>query len=1855
MNLINEISNKLFSIFYVDDKKFGRQQKDGSYKLVKRTITPVTIDDMLLNQKSLLTYQELHVLNNARIKWICIDLDISKKEIDINLVNSNNLKKVKEAADNVCNFLIKQNIPFLLEFSGRRGFHVWVIFEKLVSKESGYKLIEYIHKNVKDKFDPIIIADKFPKTPYVSSNTKGIGFGIKLPLSQNKGNGKLSFFLSKEDNFSYDENDWLSEPNHEFLNNQLEILDSLVTLSNDQLQKIVDEFDSSLDVNFTKERFLRSKRTDSSLLPNSTSLEVIVDSLSKCDHIKKLLFEYQKGLGGKERSILVGLLINLRTDEDSDFGYNILFELFSNIQGFDKEKTVKNLNNLSYFQPITCNNLGKCSACNECKLFSPVELIKGVNLVDKSIYHIKNIDRNLFTNLKNSLYQYSLKNDEVPLYPQLKKLENLEFKDISNQITEIYSGKENSNFELYKFERNEIIKTRSLYNLDPVNNMISTYFTFLLNTIYYSEISNNSYGYQFSQSLSQNNLFNNWFINWAKYTKKIETVLFSEEYEDFYLLKIDIKSFYDTVDIQRLRIKLFEEAPFKIRQKINELSEEDNEKYKNIINYLTDLSSKTTGVGGLPQGPAYARYLAELYLNGLDSLIENFIIDNAERGFYNRFVDDIFIFIDSKESAEYLFKKIREWLSVNRLDLNLKKTKLINVKDYVDSGEYHRFKDDVKYDINRTNKNKNVLSEKEIEEAFSKLDTLTDDFRFGLKDNLRFFYYQFKQDKRLDFIRKKLSKKLPFSTNGRGALYMIFYSDLIDNNPKDFWELINDLNNIKGLSLTHFLNTILLNEELIAGKKSQIEKLINENHFRDDLTNADRLLIASICFKSNIILKLNYSMEIINSALENPDIKYEIEHWDSIKGKLIDINDKLEFLQELNRIIHKNTYTIAFLNELSSYSFTRFTLWKEKGESDFINNHETLILFYHCLCFLTLFENSQDYNNVKFSWELLLYKSQENGEIADKDYEFTWINKLEDFNFKDFSNGSYTFMLSNFLGANYSIIKCKNLFLRQYKNVLLILLFAKDKENKFVDFRDNISKFIEDKESLFYNWVTDPNVNLYPIEDEICLKNIALNGLVVLKREDSIFVKSINKELQFNKYDYLNIKGDFNAQEVEYSIEQTTLEETLSGKSVAEILYSMASIMKEHDLFISTFKTNYPVFYKPYYSFGNYPMVPYYSDFESIINQEGNISDKLINSYWNNLYGIAKKFTDIFLVDYDSLYNFNMSELDQRFFPISDIIINSVEEKILFLKKFAHYLSDCQINTIFDYQYCWSATVYSLIIELLEENNSLIYYLKIHFDSFVDDIEHKDILFAVDESIIIEDASLSKFFDTIMQSFQIFQNEIKLQDFNFELLLSDYMPILKFRIDDEDNFGCIDYAELILSEIKVFKDRDYKKETVSYNFRLLINGETIENIDQIYIYNSPEFELIRIEDLSERLNKTKLYSFKDSSGRNFIYLPDQELIKAFDRIIKRKAIYDSSTGTSDLGSLFPINPNYVIARKALDAYAGPDLIDNLKIHYVKKIDIKRRVSNWLSLFNEETLAESQIKAYMYDRGFTLDSLYKSIILILNAHYSIDIEDLSHFKDSLMHYNSQKGSSLLTIKNPHTDENGLFRLMKTINMPYRSIVFLDNFNKICKSDNALKQLIIVTDISISGRQLEKAMNYYLKDFSSDSELIDYNSAPINGNAKSPVNERYFTFSSLSDSVFFKNNFEKVESLLFLSPIITQEFIAKMGFLFPNKELTFVSNKSPLEKKDYVLGSKEIHEDSLELFKALIQDVKLIRDIFGLNAEEKKNYISSIANFDDLNLLFRVESLPSKHIKLFSLKSQKGTSLLDYIRNFKVIKI
>ncbi len=1854
-NTLKEISNKLFEIFYVDNLKYGRQQKDGSYKLVKGIITPVTIENMLEKQESLLTYQELHIVDNTLVKWICIDLDISKKEIDNNEVNENNLKAVKKTADLVSDFLDSKKIPHLIECSGRRGFHIWVIFDRLITKENAYYFANYIYSKVKDDFEENIIADLFPKIPYTNRNSKGIGYGIKLPLSQNKVSGKLSFFINRDEDFEFNKDNWIEKAHPEFLEKQLEILSRGTTVSIKQIEPYIKEY-SEKSIYFHS--FIKKQKIVSRL-PQNIELEDILQSLRKCENLNIILKDYEKGLGNKERSILVGLLGQLSTADDPDFGKNILLELFSKIKGYNEEITLRKIETYRYFKPITCKSLGHCSTCKESSINSPVELIEGVHLEALPSFSIENIDENIFNKIQKSLVNYSFKNDEVPLFPQLELIKNIEFDEIKKYISQIYTNESELNVDSFKFQRNEINKIRDLYNIDPINNLISVYFTFVLNNLFFSEISNNSYGYEFSNSFYKDNIFNNWFINWAKYTKSVENILFGKEYEDYFVIKLDIKSFYDRVDLKRLKIKLFEEAPSAIKNKLNELDEGNVSKYKSIIDYLINLSEKTTGNAdkGLPQGPAFARYLAEIYLLGLDSLIENKFITDQKREFYNRFVDDIFIFVESEDRADDLFKNIKEWLSINGLEFNNEKTKIINVKEYKESGEYHKFKDNVKYDISYASKNKSLLSEVEIQEAISKLENLTEDIKFGLKDNLRFFYSQFSDNKRLNTIRKKMADILPFSDDGRGTLYLMFYSNLISNFPEQFWNIINQIDRVKGLSLTHYLNIILSNEELYLSKTTEIDILIKSIYHREDLSDADKLLITLLSLKTNNQTLLNYTDKIMYSALQFPGLELTINHWDLTQNRLRDLDNK-NFLIELEQIILKQNFTKGFLNSLAHYSFLRFSQWKVENNTAFLKKELELKQYYQSITFLTLFCES-DYANVGPSWELLLEASSELGKFSDNKHQFHWINKIEKFQYTDFSKNSYTLILSNRPGANLGNNTCENEFLEQYRNLLIVLLFDKDKASGTEHFKNDVLTNINANDSLFFNWISNNNVRLYPDMDDICLKNIALNGLIVLKNENTFFVKDIYDGSITSKYNYLKVDEKYQSRnEIEYEVIPERIKDILKKSNFNEFIKSFNEIIIAHEKFKKDYNSGSPYFYNPFDSISSYPAVPFYSDYENIVNSDGEVVSVNVFSYWSGMIEILKitELADIKLVNDNSKFNFKVRDINERFFPISALLINSEESKINFVKSFVSNIHS-DIDTIFQYQYNWSVTVLKLSQKLVNSNDLIINYLKIHFETYSDDNIAIDLLFSIDENLIPKKNTLDDFHNTILSSINIFQNQIQQGEIDFSEIINNHIPDI-LDGDSEENES-IKKTELINSKLKIEENKDpFSKHTI---YKLIINDIESE-ATEIYFFNhfSKKFQIESLEDLSSKMRGSDFF-VANKESKVFIYTPEIEFSKCYERINKRKVeVYDklfSGTATrpaefDEYINLFPSNTNYSMVKEIVDGLSELDYIKiKLSYHLKNSFDITYRIINWLSLFNEESIGGSDLKKYMDEKGYNFPTLYKSILTVLNAHCYISQNHLNFFQEKITAYKNDKDCILFPIKNPLNDANGLKRLLEKSGYNERDFNWPNQFDNLC-GDHNFKKLIIVTDVSISGSQTKKAFDYYLKsDYEDESKLIEFNENRPDSDKKSPKEERYFLFNTIEKCKKFQGNLSAFDQIIFLSPLMTQKYTENIKEYFKdiNSNISFECEDILLEEKSYLYNKSILNKDQKELFNALIGDVELISKIFQLNKEYYKNDLSQ---FDKMNLILRIQSLPTKHIRLFSLQPKRGgLPLLDFIKNWK----
>ena len=166
-DLIDQLADKLFSLFIVNNNAFAVQGHDGVYRTKYLPVTNSIIGLMLENHKSFGCYQQN---TDGKIRWICLDFDCKEKEMpDLKGLYSECIKPT-------LGILKKMQLQFLTEFSGRRGIHIWIIFDKVISKDAGFRLVKNIIFQV--SFDETKYGlDKFPACSTISG-TIGTSYNV---------------------------------------------------------------------------------------------------------------------------------------------------------------------------------------------------------------------------------------------------------------------------------------------------------------------------------------------------------------------------------------------------------------------------------------------------------------------------------------------------------------------------------------------------------------------------------------------------------------------------------------------------------------------------------------------------------------------------------------------------------------------------------------------------------------------------------------------------------------------------------------------------------------------------------------------------------------------------------------------------------------------------------------------------------------------------------------------------------------------------------------------------------------------------------------------------------------------------------------------------------------------------------------------------------------------------------------------------------------------------------------------------------------------------------------------------------------------------------------------------------------------------------------------------------------------------------------------------------------------------------------------------------------------------------------------------------------------------------------------
>ena len=194
-----------------------------------------------------------------------------------------------------------------------------------------------------------------------------------------------------------------------------------------------------------------------------------------------------------------------------------------------------------------------------------------------------------------------------------------------------------------------------------------------------NEFHENSFGYRCDiASPLSNNIFNDWREYYPKFRNSVINELRKQEIT--YYICCDIKGFYDYIDHNIL---------------LEQIKKHVKDHYilafidKLIKSYQYEEESNK----GVPQGPAYARILANLYLNGFDEEILKY-----SSGYF-RYVDDFFLFYKNKKDAEKGLNTVQQLLNDLGLMLSEDENKKAEILKATDEDMILSKLDSIRYGI----------------------------------------------------------------------------------------------------------------------------------------------------------------------------------------------------------------------------------------------------------------------------------------------------------------------------------------------------------------------------------------------------------------------------------------------------------------------------------------------------------------------------------------------------------------------------------------------------------------------------------------------------------------------------------------------------------------------------------------------------------------------------------------------------------------------------------------------------------------------------------------------------------------------------------------------------------------------------------------------------------------------------------------------------------------------------------------------------------------------------------------------------------------------------------------------------
>lgn len=752
-DIFSSLAKKIYELFVVNPYAVAIQQDDAKYVTKYVPYDYLLLKGMLERKGAAGCYQQ--GFKNGLIKWVCLDFDCKdKRNPQIRLLYS-------EIASKVLKYLDALNISYLTEFSGRRGIHVWILFASVFSKAVGFEIVNHI-SNMFELDNRLFGLDIFPATD--SSKGNKVGKQVKFPLSCHK-DGSQSFLFTGVPDFECIYREDFYEQQYKLLS-QYQVND---------INLVTEKLGIPMLDNWTTNIKYKKYSVLDNIFCKVCDIEQILGGTKVFDNIFKRL---RAGCPmQKDWFVLLGTLGSI--DKEGE----ILNSLFSSSPAYDEEITGKNiLMWKNKYYPATFLYLYKIYGLEMELDINPSQtgleyLVEGLcEKYGKSIKYeliVQQTNEKIFlqdirkTAIKEK--HYLLTNDEnivISVWNALNNLTEYDYIRMDKIVNQIIQGeiKTLDKKEFYKFFREENEeKQRELVVLGVYDRIITTHLAMIL--AYNNSCLINSFSYNVA-FLSEDEIFYNWYTSWGNYIDKIKVFLEIPYLDNWGIIVLDIKKFYDSINFLTI---------YNIMK--DNLNKEDKRIFEFLIRYNEELMRELTNNRiGVPQGPAYARIVSEMFLDQILKTLSKNEIENYHYILY-RYVDDIIVFYDPTVDGNKLYNKIYNLLVNNGLEINAEKSKLYGKiaalsekkrNQILRKEKFNYMLQDSDFNALLTGEEKSEIYENCISDKF-KIDDVA--FIFSKKTSEFYMYKYFHRNKREIFA----------SIYGRGSIFLRFYQFVLSN------------------------------------------------------------------------------------------------------------------------------------------------------------------------------------------------------------------------------------------------------------------------------------------------------------------------------------------------------------------------------------------------------------------------------------------------------------------------------------------------------------------------------------------------------------------------------------------------------------------------------------------------------------------------------------------------------------------------------------------------------------------------------------------------------------------------------------------------------------------------------------------------------------------------------------------------------------------------------------------------------------------------------------------------------------------------------------------------------------------